>query len=116
MTRRYAADAGHAFPMPRAFYRDARIEADFRASFCDLGEMQLRLYQIVEGSSPLADQLEATGEGMHHLCLHVPDLEGAIAELSASGVGTLWRCPESSTAYLETTHIGGMTFALAELS
>lgn len=104
------------FPMPRAFYREARIEADFRASFCDLGEMQLRLYQVVEGASPLADHLEAKGEGMHHLCLHVPDLEGALAELSASGIGTLWRCPESRTAHLETTRIGGMTFALAEHS
>jgi catechol 2,3-dioxygenase-like lactoylglutathione lyase family enzyme len=104
------------FPMPRAFYRDARIEADFRASFCDLGETRLCLYQTLEGESPLADRLEERGEGMHHLCLHVPDLEGALAALAASGVGSLWRCPESRTAYLDTTRIGGMIFALAEMA
>ena len=102
------------FPMPRAFYRDARIETSFRASFCDLGETQLKLYEVVEGESPFSDQLRSQGEGMHHLCLNVSDLEGSLADLEAAGIGATWRVPELGLAHLDTRNIGGMTFALAE--
>ncbi|MAG29713.1 MAG: hypothetical protein CL908_02325 [Deltaproteobacteria bacterium] len=102
------------FPTPRAFYRDARIEANFRASFCDLGNSQLRLYEVLEGSNPFTDQLATSGEGMHHLCLHVGQLDDALAELSAEGIEAVWTCPETRTAHLDTSKIGGMTFALTE--
>ena len=104
------------FPMPRAFYRDKRIETSFRASFCDLGPTTLRLFETLEGDSPMADQLASRGEGMHHLCLHVDDLDARLSELADAGIETTWRCPETGTAHLETTAIGGMTFALAEVA
>lgn len=101
--------------MPRAFYREKRIEANFRASFCDIGRANLRLVQILEGETPIADQLRTKGEGMHHICLHVGDLDGALSDLAGHGIRATWRCPELRTAYLETRGIGGMTFALAEV-
>ena len=103
------------FPMPRAFYRDARIETGFRASFCDIGETQLRLFEVVEGESPFAARLRDRGEGMHHLCLHVPDLEASLSELAERGVTATWHAPELAMAHLDTTRIGGMVFALAEV-
>jgi catechol 2,3-dioxygenase-like lactoylglutathione lyase family enzyme len=102
------------YPTPRAFYRDARIEADFRASFCDLGQARLRLYQVLEGENPLLDQLNTTGEGMHHLCLAVADLDQALAVLRAAGIPTAWICPEARMAFVDSTRVGGMVFALRE--
>lgn len=102
------------YPMPRAFYRTERIEARFKASFCDLGESRMCVYEVVEGSTPLSDHLATHGEGMHHLCLPVEDLDAAISELASDGIQPLWRSDEIRTAYLDTSHVGGMTFALTE--
>lgn len=102
------------YPMPRAFYRTERIEAGFRASFCDLGESRLRLFEVIEGEAPFGDRLRERGEGMDHLCLTVPDLDEALEELASAGIATTWRCPELGVAHLATSGIGGMTFALRE--
>ncbi len=102
------------FPTPRAFYREKRIETNFRASFCDIGPTELRLYQVLEGESPFSRQLADKGEGMHHLCLNVADLEASLGQLADDGIETLWRAPELGAAHLDTTRIGGMTVALAQ--
>lgn len=100
------------YPMQRAFYRQARIEASFRASFCDLGESRLEVVQVLEGETPLGAHLQAKGEGMHHLTLEVPDPEKRLRELSGQGVETLWSCPEAGLSLLDTRSIGGMPFAI----
>jgi len=103
------------YPMPRAFYREKRIDACFRASFCDIGESSLRLYQVLEGETPITDRLRTKGEGMHHFCVHVADLEESLAELTTAGIETTWRCPELRTVHLDTTATGGMIFALSQV-
>lgn len=103
------------YPMPRAYYRDERIETRFRASFCDIGETRLELHQVLEGTTPCSDRIDRAGEGMHHFCVAVSDLDGCVAELEAAGVAVTWRAPELGLVELDTTAIGGMTFALREL-
>ena len=102
------------FPTPRGLYREKRIECVFKASFCDIGDTRLRVVQVLEGRTPLTEQLEAQGEGMHHLCLNVSRLDDCLSELAEAGVEATWTCPETRTAYLDTRAVGGMTFALAE--
>jgi len=102
------------YPMPRAYYRDERIQTTFRASFCDIGETRLELHQVIEGSTPCSDRVGRHGEGMHHLCLGVSDVDACVAELEAEGIGVTWRAPELGLVELDTTATGGMTFALRE--
>jgi len=102
------------FPMPRAYYREKRIETSFRASFCDIGDCRLRLFETVAGDSPFATHVKTRGEGMHHLCLVVEDLDACLAELRADGVAATWRASGLELALLDTTKIGGMTFAIAQ--
>ena len=104
------------FPMQRAFYRDARIEAAFRASFCDIGEARLELFQVLEGDTPLGAHLEARGEGMHHLALEVPEPEKRLEELAVRGVEAIWSCPEAGLTLLDTRAVGGMTIGIAGAS
>lgn len=101
-----------AYPMPRAVYRDARIDVSFKASFCDIGESRLVLYAVPEGATPLGERLASEGEGMHHLCLRVPDVDASLEAYAARGVEPVWRSPELDLALLDTRGIGGMTFAL----
>lgn len=102
------------FPMPRGFYRDERIACSFRASFCDIGAARLRLYQVLEGETPYSEQIRRHGEGMHHLCLNVASLQDSLAVLADGGIEATWTCPALGTALLDTTAVGGMTFAISE--
>ena len=102
------------FPMDRAYYRQERIATSFRASFCDIGECELRVYQILEGGGPLAHALETTGEGMQHFGMGVHDLDAALKGLAKRGIMPTWLCPETRTAHLDTTAIGGMAFSIEE--
>ena len=104
------------FPMRRAFYRDARIEAAFRASFCDIGEARLEGFQVLEGDTPLGAHLETRGEGMHHLALEVPEPEKRLEELAARGGEATWSCPEAGLTLLDTRAVGGMTIGIAGAS
>ena len=102
------------FPVPRAVFRGERIDATFRASFAEIGECRLELTQRLEGETPQSELLAKRGEGLSHVCLLVPALGPALDELAGRGVASFWRCPEERTAQLETTAIGGASFAIAE--
>ena len=102
------------YPMTRAFYREERIDARFKASFCDLGESRLQLIEVLEGETPFDEALATRGQGMHHLCLPVERLDEAIADLAAAGVATRWVCEELRVAHLDAAPVGGMRFAISD--
>jgi methylmalonyl-CoA/ethylmalonyl-CoA epimerase len=61
---------------------DERLpELGVRLAFLDAGGTFLQLVEpITDG--PLKQDLERIGEGLHHICFAVPDIELAIAQLS----------------------------------
>jgi methylmalonyl-CoA epimerase len=85
-----------------AFYRDvlglapARV-VDFpaegvRIAFLPAGGPgggEIELLEVIDSSSGVARFLERRGEGLHHLCLEVPDIDRALDELRAAGVAML---------------------------
>jgi methylmalonyl-CoA epimerase len=89
-----------------AFYRDvlglrpART-LDFpregvKIAFIPLGGpdgSELELLEVIDPASGIARFLEKRGEGLHHICLEVPDIERALAELQAAGVAMLDATP-----------------------
>jgi hypothetical protein len=99
--------------MPHAFFHQDRIETGFKASFCDLGDTTLRVYQVLEGGGPLQEHLDTQGEGMHHLSLNVASLGDTLSELKGKGIEVGWSCPEVGLTLLDTRSVGGMTFALS---
>ena len=47
-----------------------------RLAFADLGNgLRIELIQPFEGTSIWSDYLDRRGEGLHHICLHVPSTE-----------------------------------------
>jgi methylmalonyl-CoA/ethylmalonyl-CoA epimerase len=43
------------------------------------GEGRLELLEATDPESPIAKYIEKNGEGIHHIALRTPDIEGAIA-------------------------------------
>jgi methylmalonyl-CoA epimerase len=51
-----------------------------------VGESRLELLEATSDDSAIAKFIVKHGEGIHHICMRVPDLPGAIERLKADGV------------------------------
>jgi methylmalonyl-CoA epimerase len=57
-----------------------------RVAFLPLGESNIELVQPSTDDSGTARFIEKRGEGIHHICVQVDDIEAALAQLKANGV------------------------------
>jgi methylmalonyl-CoA epimerase len=51
-----------------------------------VGESRLELLEATSENSTIAKFIAKRGEGLHHVCLRVPDLPAAVARLKKDGV------------------------------
>jgi methylmalonyl-CoA epimerase len=51
-----------------------------------IGQTRLELLEAIGPESTIAKFIASRGEGLHHVCLRVPDLVKAVARLKADGV------------------------------
>ena len=51
-----------------------------------MGESRLELLEPTSEDSTIAKFIAKRGEGLHHVCLRVPDLAAAVARLKQDGV------------------------------
>jgi len=51
-----------------------------------VGESRLELLEATSENSTIAKFIAKRGEGLHHVCLKVPDLTGTVARLKKDGV------------------------------
>jgi len=51
-----------------------------------LGESRLELLEPTSDDSTIAKFIAKRGEGLHHVCMRVPDLPAAVAKLKKDGV------------------------------
>jgi methylmalonyl-CoA epimerase len=51
-----------------------------------VGESRLELLEATSDDSAIAKFIAKRGEGLHHVCLKVPDLAAAVAQLKKNGV------------------------------
>lgn len=78
-----------------AFYRDALglavterrevAEEGVEIAFLPMGESELELLRPLDPGNTIGRFLEKRGEGIHHLCVRVEDIEAAVAQLTAAG-------------------------------
>src|SRR5437763_16112060 len=57
-----------------------------RVVMVPLGESRLELLEATSESSTIAKFIAKRGEGLHHVCLKVPDLRAAVGRLKKDGV------------------------------
>ena len=56
-----------------------------RTAFLPAGECNLELLEPLSPESPIAKFIEKRGEGIHHICFRVDDIEAHLAKLKAQG-------------------------------
>ncbi len=57
-----------------------------KVAMFDVGESRVELLMATALDSPIAKFIDKRGEGMHHICFKVPNLEEALAHMSAAGM------------------------------
>ena len=57
-----------------------------RVAMVPVGESRLELMEATAEDSTVAKFIAKRGEGLHHVCLRVPDLAAAVAKLRNDGV------------------------------
>ncbi|MBS1250666.1 MAG: Lactoylglutathione lyase [Chloroflexi bacterium] len=88
-------------------------------AFLPLGESEVELVQPLSEDSGLAKYLAKRGEGMHHLCFEVEDIEAKLEDLKKQGVRLINE--EASTledgrqiAFIHPKGTGGVLVELVE--
>jgi methylmalonyl-CoA epimerase len=61
-------------------------EEKVRLVMVPVGQSRLELLEATSDDSTIAKFIAKRGEGLHHVCLRVPDLAAAVAKLQGDGV------------------------------
>lgn len=61
----------------------------------NVGDSHIELVRPTTEDSGIARYLEKRGQGMHHICLQVPDIVASLAELVANGVELINETPRT---------------------
>lgn len=93
-------------------------EQQVRVAFLPIGDTEVELVQPTTADSGVARFLEKRGEGVHHLCFEVEDIEAALAELQAQGMRLIDREPRQGAfgrvAFLHPKSTHGVLIELVE--
>jgi methylmalonyl-CoA/ethylmalonyl-CoA epimerase len=64
-----------------------------RTAFLSVGDSNLELLEPTGPQSTIAKFIEKRGEGIHHICLRVDDIEAELARLKAKGFRLINEAP-----------------------
>ncbi|MFH1177583.1 MAG: methylmalonyl-CoA epimerase [Acidobacteriota bacterium] len=90
-----------------------------RVAFFELGESRIELLEPTAPASPIAGFLAKRGEGPHHLCIAVEDIDAAMAGLAAAGIELLSEQPQAGAhgarvCFIHPRSAGGVLIELSE--
>jgi methylmalonyl-CoA epimerase len=64
-----------------------------KTAFLSVGESNLELLEPLSPQSPIAKFIEKRGEGIHHICLRVDNIEEHLARLKSEGFRLINEAP-----------------------
>jgi len=68
-------------------------EQDVKMAFLPSGDTEIELLEPIHPDSGIGRYLARRGEGLHHICLEVDDLQATLAELKARGTQLIDETP-----------------------
>jgi methylmalonyl-CoA/ethylmalonyl-CoA epimerase len=90
-----------------------------RVRFVGTGHTTIELVEPLTDTSPVAKFLAQRGQGLHHVCFRVPDIDAAMAALRARGVKFIDAAPrtgahQSRIAFIHPSSAAGVLVELKE--
>ena len=91
-----------------------------KIAFFPLGDSTIELIEAVDPSSPVAKFIEKRGEGIHHICFGVENVEAALRHFEAKGIELLNKQPRRTEngdliAFLNPKSTNGILIELVEM-
>lgn len=90
-----------------------------KVAFIPVGDSEIELVQPTTADSGMAAYLEKRGEGMHHLCVEVEDIEAKMQELREAGVRLINETPQvlpgRKMAFIHPKSTSGVLVELYEI-
>ena len=88
-------------------------------SFFQVGESRFELLQPTDPDSPIAKAIEKRGEGVHHVCLAVEDIDAEVERLRARGFQFVGDAPRPGAggcrvAFIHPKSAGGILVELSQ--
>lgn len=98
--------------------RETVTSEGVEVSFFELGESRVELIQPIDDQSPMHKSIEKRGEGIHHVCLAVDDIDAEVVRLKGEGFVFVGDAPRPGAgghrvAFVHPKSAGGI---LVELS
>lgn len=103
-------------------HREVVEEQGVRASMLETagGDTTIELLEPIGENSPIFKYLEKRGEGIHHICFKVDDIESALERLKNQGIKLINDAPRpgvdgTKVAFLHPKALKGVLIELVEL-
>ena len=98
--------------------RETVASEGVEVSFFQVGESRFELLQPTTPESPIAGFLEKRGEGIHHVCLRVADIDAEVARLTEAGFRFVGEAPRPGAgghrvAFIHPKSAGGILIELS---
>jgi catechol 2,3-dioxygenase-like lactoylglutathione lyase family enzyme len=90
--------------IPEANVHGKKQAMKARLSFAQAGSVEMEFIEPGEGDNIYREFLDAHGEGVHHLCTRVTDIEAEVSAFAAKGISVLasGRTHRVAFAYMDT--------------
>lgn len=90
-----------------------------RVAFVEIGESKIELLEPMNEQSTIAKYLEKKGEGMHHICYAVEDVNTTLKALAAEGFRLIDQearpgAEDKLVAFIHPKSMGGVLVELAQ--
>jgi methylmalonyl-CoA/ethylmalonyl-CoA epimerase len=94
-------------------------EQKVRVAFFPCGDSEIELLESTTPDGPIARFIEKKGEGIQHMAIRVPSIEGALSEMKEKGVRLIDETPRygaggARIAFLHPKSTGGILIELTE--
>lgn len=102
-----------------AAHKEVVQEQKVETAFFPVGEVRLELLQGTREDSPISKFIAKRGEGIHHICFEVEDLEKAKEAMSREGLKFIDQVPTegaggAKVAFIHPRSVGGILMELVE--
>jgi methylmalonyl-CoA/ethylmalonyl-CoA epimerase len=100
-------------------HKEIVLEQRVVTAFFPVGEVRLELLKGTDPESPISKFIEKRGEGIHHICFEVADLDQTKKALSKQGLQFIEGASEqgaggSKVAFVHPKSTGGVLIELVE--
>jgi methylmalonyl-CoA/ethylmalonyl-CoA epimerase len=93
-------------------------EQDVKMAFLPTGDSEIELLEPLSAESGIGRYLAKRGEGLHHICLEVDDIEATLADLKAKGAQLIDETPKQGAygriAFIHPKGAHGVLIELVE--